>query len=146
MQTNKFVIILSALTALFSGCTTGGTVARVGTDVVAAGAGTVIADKLSNGNPYWTAAGAVAGLALAEGGQALVRNQQQKDLALAYERGKAQNAELAYDAIQNAQKDGRTALIPADADSIEVPITAPARQINGVKINPTAEYIKINNR
>ena len=68
-------------------------------------------------------------------------------LALAYERGRAQNAQLTYDAIQNAQKNGRAPEArDAAADAVEIPITAPERTINGVRINASTEFIRISTR
>jgi hypothetical protein len=130
--------------ALLAGCATSKT-AEIGTDVLAAGAGGVIADQISHGNPYWTLAGGVVGLGAAEWAHSAYTSDQQKQLALAYDRGKAQNAQITYDAIQNAQKNGRS---PATAGEnyLEIPITAPARTINGVKINPSTEYIRVSSR
>ena len=95
--------LLVAAAVLLAGCATSQT-ARIGTDVLAAGAGGVIADKLSNGNPYWTLAGGVAALGAAEWAHGAASSDEQKQLALAYDRGKAQNAQATYDAIQNVQK------------------------------------------
>lgn len=138
------VLFLTALTVLASGCASGPT-ARVGADVLAAGAGGVVANSLSHGNPYWTLAGGVAALGAAEWARNAASAEEQQRLALAYERGKAQSAQLTYDAIQNAQRNGRG---PAEAtnDALEIPITAPERTINGVKINASTEFIRISTR
>ena len=133
--------LLAAATVLLAGCASSGT-ARIGTDVLAAGAGGVIADKLSNGNPYWTLAGGVAALGAAEWAHSATSSDDQKQLALAYDRGKAQNAQTTYDAIQNVQKSGRRPSV-TNADYVEIPIVAPARTINGVKIDASTEYIRI---
>lgn len=116
--------------------------ARLGTDALAAGAGGVIANKISGGNPYWTLAGGVAALGATEWARSASNAEDQKQLALAYERGRAQGAQATYDAIQNVQKHGRDLARDADT-SVLVPITAPARTINGVKIDPSTEYIRI---
>jgi hypothetical protein len=133
--------LLAAAAALLAGCASTQT-ARIGTDVLAAGAGGLIADKISGGNPYWTLAGGVAALGAAEWAHSAVSSDDQKQLALAYDRGKAQNAQTTYDAIQNVQKNGRKPGA-SSADYLEIPIVAPARTINGVKIDASTEYIRI---
>ena len=133
--------LLAATAVLLAGCASTQT-ARIGTDVLAAGAGGLIADKLSGGNPYWTLAGGVAALGAAEWAHSAVSSDDQKQLALAYERGKAQNAQTTYDAIQNVQKSGRRPS-GANADYVEIPIVASARTVNGVKIDASTEYIRI---
>lgn len=134
--------IFTIAAALLSGCASSQT-ARLGTDVLAAGAGGVIADKLSGGNPYWTLGGGVAALGVTEWARSASNADQQKELALAYERGMAQNAQATYDAIQNAQKNGRAAGTLDRGQYLEVPITAPERVINGVKVNASTEYVRI---
>jgi len=133
---------LMAAASLLSGCASSQT-ARLGTDVLSAGAGGVIADKLSGGNPYWTLGGGVAALGATEWARSASNSDQQKELALAYERGMAQNAQATYDAIQNSQKNGRTVGALDKGQYLEVPITAPERVINGVKINASTEYVRI---
>ena len=135
--------MLFIASALLGGCATTQT-ARVGADVLAAGAGGLIADKISNGNPYWTLGGGVAALGAAEWAHSAMASDGQKQLALAYERGQAQNAQATYDAIQNAQKNGRSPGTGGDAGHyLEIPITAPERTINGVKIEASTEYIRV---
>ena len=135
-------LILATVVPL-AGCASTQT-ARLGTDVLAAGAGGVIADKISGGNPYWTLAGGVAGLGAAEWARSASNSEDQKQLALAYERGRAQDAQVTYDAIQNVQKHGRSPGASGGSGKyVEIPITAPARTINGVKIDPSTEYIRI---
>lgn len=135
---------LFALTAILSGCGAVPT-ARMGADVLAAGAGGMVSHSLSHGNPYWTVAGGVAALGAAEWARAAASAGEQERLALAYERGRAQNAQLTYDAIQNAQRNGRADAEPAN-NALEIPITAPERTINGVKINASTEFIRISTR
>ena len=138
------ILILTAGVALLAGCASTKT-AEIGTDLLAAGAGGVIADKISHGNPYWTLAGGVLGLGAAEWARSASNSDQQKQFAMAYDRGKAQNAQLTYDAIQNAQKNGRSASAGSD-NYLEIPITAPMRTINGVKINASTEFIRVSTR
>lgn len=138
------LILLTSV--LLTGCASTQT-ARLGTDVLAAGAGSVVADRISDGNPYWTLAGGLAALGGAEWARGASNADERQRLALAYERGRAQNAQITYDAIQNAQRNGRAPDASGAADdSLEVPITAPERTINGVRINASTEYIRISTR
>lgn len=140
LRNAPFLVLASALLA---GCASTQT-ARVGTDVLVAGAGGLIADKISGGNPYWTLAGGVAALGASEWAHRASDANEQKQLALAYERGRAQDAQVTYDAIQNAQKNGRSPGSSGESGRpVEIPISAPARTINGVKIDPSTEYIRI---
>jgi hypothetical protein len=139
---HKFPAFLFA-SVLLSGCASTQT-ARIGTDALAAGAGGLIADKISKGNPYWTLAGGVGALGAAEWAHTVSSSAEGTQLALAYDRGRAQNAQATYEAIQNAQKNGRSSGSAAEAAHyVEIPITAPERTINGVKIDATTEYIRI---
>jgi len=133
--------LLAVAAALLAGCASTET-ARIGTDVLAAGAGGLIANKISGGNPYWTLAGGVAALGAAEWAHGAASSDEQKQLALAYDRGKAQNAQATYDAIQNVQKSGRRPRASGTA-YVDIPIVAPKRTINGVKIDASTEYIRI---
>lgn len=71
----------------------------------------------------------------------------QADADAAYKRGMAQSAKLAYDAIQNSQRNGipeeQSAATPQHDEVLRLPITAPARVINGVRINPSQEILTI---
>lgn len=138
--------LILLVSVLLTGCASTQT-ARLGTDVLAAGAVGVVADRLSGGNPYWTLAGGLAALGGAEWARGASNADEGQRLALAYERGRAQNAQLTYDAIQNAQKNGRAPDAADNADdSMEIPITAPERTINGVRINASTEFIRISTR
>ena len=142
MRPNLIILAVVSLT----GCASTRT-ARLGTDVLAAGAAGVVADRLSGGNPYWTLASGLAALGGAEWARGASNADEGQRLALAYERGRAQNAQLTYDAIQNAQRNGRAPEArDADGDGLEIPITAPERTINGVRINASTEYIRISTR
>jgi hypothetical protein len=135
-------LILPLSFLLLAGCASS-QAARLGTDVLAAGAGGVVAEQVSHGNPYWTLGGGLVGLGAAEWARSAANSDQQKDLALAYERGKAQNAQATYDAVQNAQKDGRKPGMDDPERYAEIPITASERTINGVKVNASTEFIRI---
>jgi hypothetical protein len=129
--------------ALLAGCASTPT-ARIGTDALAAGAGGLIADRISKGNPYWTLGGGVAALGAAEWARSASSSDERKELALAFDRGRAQNAQSTYDAIQNAQRNGRSPGAGGEVGRyLEIPITAPERMINGVKIEASTEYIRV---
>lgn len=132
---------VSSIAILFAGCQSG-TATRVATDVLAAGAGGVIAAKASDNNPYVTLAGGVAALGLAEFAQAANDKKQREALAIAYEQGRSQNAQVAYDAIQNAQRNGRREGDQTETYS-EIPVVIPEHYQNGVRIRQTVEYVPV---
>lgn len=140
-------LLIVGVTFGSSGCASRSKAARITNDVLAAGAGAVVGDKASGGNPYWTAAGAVGAVAAERLASDAIDEDRQKELARAFERGKAQNAQATYHAIQNAQKVPTPPPSRADGDdSMEIPITVPERVINGVKMNSSTEYVRITTR
>ncbi len=131
------------LALLLAGCQSA---PRLALDTTAAAAGSITAHQASAGNPYWTAAGGLAGYLLADAAQNLQDKNQQQALALAFERGRAQSAQQSYDAIQNAQKSDRlspSALTVASGRYTEIPLLVPQRSINGVILNQSVEYIRV---
>ncbi|MFI5337193.1 MAG: hypothetical protein ACHQ5A_10445 [Opitutales bacterium] len=121
---------------------------RLALDTTAAAAGSIVANKASQGNPYWTAAGGLVSYAVTDAAQSLQDKNHQQELALAFERGRTQSAQQAYDAIQNAQKSDRFSPRPAGDSTAytEIPIVVPARTINGVILNQTVEYLRISTK
>jgi hypothetical protein len=147
----SFGPIASLSLAVFAagGCATQSQTGRFAGDVVASGAGFVGGDQLSGGNK----AVAFGSGAVALGLKRLVENANDKkrmaELDAAYQRGMAQEAKLSYLAIQNSQRLGTpepAAMNEAAATLTAIPISAPARTINGVKINPTVESVYITTR
>lgn len=147
----SFGPIASLCLAVFAagGCATQSQTGRFAGDVVASGAGFVAGDQLSGGNK----AVAFGSGAVALGLKRLVENANDKkrmaELDAAYQRGMAQEAKLSYLAIQNSQRLGTpepAAMNEAAATLTAIPISAPARTINGVKINPTVESVYITTR
>jgi hypothetical protein len=97
---NKFILfVLSA--PLLAGCSG----LQHGLIDAAAGAGGgFLANQLSHGNPLITAAGSGGGVLLAEGGQALATNSQQKAFKQGVETGRAQAAKEYYWELQDRQR------------------------------------------
>ena len=144
---SRFLSALAALSLAFAlaGCQSA---PRVALDTTGAVAGSVAANKVSGGSPYWTAAGGLAGYLLADATQNLHDKSQQQALALAYERGRAQSAQQTYDVIQNTQKTERAPAATAGASPgyIEIPLVVPKRSINGVILNESVEYIRVSTK
>jgi hypothetical protein len=136
----KILLLVTAL--LLAGCQ-GAPRAIVNTTSAAAGA--VVAREASHGNPYWTAGGALTAYLVADASQSLQEKNQKQELALAFERGRVQSAQQAYDAIQNAQKPTRRDATTGQADKgySEIPIIVPKRSINGVILNESVEYVRL---
>lgn len=144
----KILPILSAA-SLLAGCATKGPVTQYAGDaatVAAAGtAGYVLSDK----NAPVAAGSAVVALGVKRFMDSKADKQRVAELDEAYKRGMAQAAKATDQAIQNAQRDGFSEQAStAQAETQEVtrlPITAPARVINGVRINPSQEIITLPN-
>lgn len=119
---------------------------RVALGTTAATAGSITANKASGGNPYWTAAGGLAGYFIADAVQGAQDKTQQQALALAYERGRAQSAQQTYDILQNTQKTDRPGATNDAKSYAEIPIVVPKRSINGVILNESVEYVRLSTK
>jgi hypothetical protein len=146
MKTSCYLLLAAAVILTGPACTTQSQVGRYVGDVGAVGVGYVAGDQLSNGNK----AVAFGSGAVALGLKRFVENKSDQkrmsDLDEAFKRGMAQDAKLSYLAIQNSQKLGTKEEDAATDNQLQlsaIPISAPARTINGVRINPTVETIYI---
>jgi len=108
------------------------------TDVAAAGGGAFIANDLSNGNPAITAAGAAGGVLVSEGAFYLSKKQSDKSYVTGYEKGRSDAAKQQYWIQVNQQ---RTPPPPDDIRFYAIPV--PEQMIDGVILNPTTKYLRI---
>ena len=107
-------------------------------DVAAAGGGAFIANDLSNGNPAITAAGAAGGVLVSEGAFYLSKKQSDKSYVTGYEKGRSDAAKQQYWIQVNQQ---RTPRQPDDIRFYAIPV--PEQMIDGVILNPTTKYLRI---
>jgi hypothetical protein len=145
------LIFALVVTAAGLGCSTQSQVSRTAGDVGAAGLGYVAGDQLSKDSKQNKTIAFGSG-AVAVGLKRFVENRSDKkrmeELDEAFKRGMAQDAKMSYLAIQNSQRLGSSPADAADAplQLTAIPISAPARTINGVRVNPTVETIYISTR
>jgi hypothetical protein len=112
--------------------------ARPVTDVAAAAGGGYLANDLSGGNPLITAAGAAGGVAVSEGAFYLSKKQSDKSFVNGYEKGRSDAVKQQYWLQINQQ---RALPQPDDVRFYQIPV--PEQTIDGVILNPTTKYLRI---
>ncbi len=101
--------------------------------------GGALADYFSNGNPAITAAGAAGGVAVSEGLGYVERKEQNNAYSNGYEKGRSDAAKQQYWILVSQQKNP-----PGQSDGFRYyPIQIQEQTINGVILEPTTEYIRI---
>jgi len=110
------------------------------TDMAAGAGGGALADQLSNGDPYMTAAGAAGGVLLSEGAFYLAGKQATNAYIAGYEQGRSDAVKQQY-WIQVHQQQQK---IPTENVSLYA-IPVPEQTIDGVILNPTVKYLRIEN-
>lgn len=111
------------------------------TDMAAGAGGGALADQLSNGNPYITAAGAAGGVLLSEGAFYLANKQTAKAYASGYDKGRSDAAKQQYWILVQQQQQKET--VPENISLYAIPV--PQQTIDGVILNPTVKYLRIEN-
>jgi hypothetical protein len=132
----KTLIFISIVPLLLCGCSS---LTQPATDVAAGAGGGALADYFSNGNPAITAAGAAGGVALSEGLGYVERKEQNNAYQNGYEKGRSDAVKQQYWILVSQQKNpsGQT-------DGFRYyPIQIPEQTINGVVLEPTTKYIRI---
>jgi hypothetical protein len=120
---------------------TGCAAVRPVTDMAAGAGGGYIADKLSNGNPAITAAGAAGGVLLSEGGFYLAGKESDKAYVTGYEKGRSDAVKQQYWILVHQQQQQKT--LPENVSLYAIPI--PEQTIDGTILNPTTKYLRIEN-
>ena len=129
---NLILILLTAVLA--AGCEA----MRPATDVAAAGGGALIGDELSHGDPAITAADAAGGALLSEGGFYLSRKESKKASVEGYKKGRSDAVKQQYWIQVNQQR------TPQKQDNVRLyPIPVPEQTVDGVIVNPTTKYLRI---
>ena len=120
-----------------SGCSTAGGMAS---DLGLAGAGGALAYELSDGDIGVTAAGAAGGYVVSQVAQAQVKKAIKSAEQRGYDRAMNQAVKQQYWIIQNQQRsyeDGR------ESTARLVPVELPETTVNGVILNPSLEYVRV---
>ena len=107
-------------------------------DVAAAGGGAYLANDLSGSNPAITAAGAAGGVVVSEGAYYLSKKQSDKSFVNGYEKGRSDAVKQQYWLQVNQQ---RALPQPDDVRFYQIPV--PEQTIDGVILNPTTKYLRI---
>ena len=131
------VCVLGIVVAGLSGCSTAGGVAS---DIGLAGAGGALAYELSDGDIGVTATGAAGGYLVSQFAQSQVKKAIRNAEQRGYDRAMNQAVKQQYWIIQNQQRSFET----AQNDSVRlVPVQLPETTVNGVILNPSVEYLRV---
>ena len=130
-----FSIVCAAV--LFTGCAA----TRPISDVALGAGGGALASKLSDGNPGITAAGAAGGVLLSEGFFYASSKQAATAFTTGYEKGRSDAVKQQYWIQIHQQQQTRTPLENVSLYAIPVP----EQTIDGVILNPTTKYLRIQN-
>jgi hypothetical protein len=120
-----------------TGCSTAGGMAS---DIGLAGAGGALAYELSDGDIGVTAAGAAGGYLVSKLAQSQVKKAISEAEQRGYDRAMNQAVKQQYWIIQNQQRSFET----NQSDSVRlVPVQLPETTVNGVILNPSVEYLRV---
>ena len=95
--------------------------------------------EISNGDPLITAAGAAGGVVVSETLHYAAKKQAEKAYSTGYDKGKSDAVKQQYWILVNQQKQRKDS-----ADNVhlyEIPL--PEQNIDGVILNPTTKYLRI---
>ena len=134
---SHYLITILFVPLLVTGCAA----VRPVTDMAAGAGGGLIANQLSHGNPGITAAGAAGGVLLSEGGFYLAGKAEQNAYTTGYEKGRSDAVKQQYWIQVHQQQEQKTLLENVSLYAIPVP----EQNIDGVILNPTTKYLRIEN-
>jgi len=134
---SHYLVCILIVPWLLAGCTA----VRPVTDMAAGAGGGFIASELSHGNPGITAAGAAGGVLLSEGGFYLSGLQTTNAYVAGYEKGRSDAVKQQYWILVNQQHQRNGGLDNVSLYAIPVP----EQTIDGVVLNPTTKYLRIEN-
>jgi hypothetical protein len=127
---------LSVISLLLMGCAA----TRPISDLAFGAGGAALADKFSNGNPAITAAGAAGGVLVSEGLHYASQKQSEKAYTTGYEKGRSDAVKQQYWILVNQQKE-KAEQPEQNVRYYEIPV--PEQTIDGVILNPTTKYLRI---
>jgi hypothetical protein len=137
MQKSPLVILLVLVVCLFTGCA----LVRPVSDIAAGAGGGALASDLSHGNPGLTAAGAAGGVLLSEGAFYLANQQATNAYLAGYQKGRSDAVKQQYWIQVQQQQTQQTP--PENVSLYAIPV--PQQTIDGVILNPTTTYLRIEN-
>ena len=128
-------ILLAALVlGLFAGCAA----TRPISDTALGAGGAYLGNKLSNGDPLATAAGAAGGVILSEGLHFAAKKQSDKAYAAGYDKGKSDAVKQQYWLYVSMQKQRNQV-----ANVRLYPVKLPEQRIDGVTFQPSTKFLRI---
>jgi hypothetical protein len=136
MNARTFLLFLTP--ALLAGCA--GTT-RVVTDTLAAGVGAVAGNKLGNGDPLITAAGAAGGVLLGETLNYANDANARKAYTRGFDKGRSDAVKQQYWVMVNQQKAAEEQTFDEHISLYEIPM--PEQRIDGVILKPTTKVLRI---
>jgi hypothetical protein len=131
MKTFVFIFLVPIL---LCGCAA----TRPVSDVAMGAGGGALGDYLSNGDPAITAAGAAGGVIVSEGLHYAAKKQSDKAYLNGYEKGRSDAVKQQYWMMVNQQK-----AKPDDLGVRYYEIQIPEQKIDGVVLEPTTRYLRI---
>lgn len=138
----KAIIVSLAAALTFAGCANQSPTEQFVGDAAVTGGAAAVGYKVSNGNPVATVGAGIAGLGLKRLADTQAQKKRDKELKEAEDRGYAQAMKSNYWKHQDAQSQNTTEPNNGPAKT-KLPIAAPERVVNGVIVNPTTEYIAV---
>lgn len=130
----KTILILPILILLLAGCAA----TRPISDVAMGAGGAALANKLSDGDPLITAAGAAGGVIVSEGLHYAARKESEKAYLNGYEKGRSDAVKQQY-WLQVRQQQKQTD--DPNVRFYEIPV--PEQTIDGAILKPTTKYLRI---
>jgi hypothetical protein len=132
----KTFLFISILPIFLCGCSS---LTQPATDVAMGAGGGALADYFSKGNPAITAAGAAGGVAVSEGLGYVERKEQNDAYLNGYEKGRSDAVKQQYWVLVSQQKS--SANQSDDVRYYEIQI--PEQTIDGITLEPTTKYLRI---
>lgn len=131
-------LLVITLAAFLAGCA--GTT-RVATDTALAGVGAVVGNKLGDGDPLITAAGAAGGVLLGEAVNWASDNRAKRAYAQGFDKGRSDAVKQQYWVMVNQQKAAEGQTFDEHISLFEIPV--PEQRIDGVILKPTTKILRI---
>lgn len=140
------IALVAALSV--SGCASNSSrVSSTAGDALAVAAGSAAAYSLSDQNAAVGVAGGVAALGIKRYADYVADNKRREEIQKAYDTAHARATRELYDAIQRQQSEPTAesdAVATVTDESTYLPVVLPERVVNGAVIEPSLEYVRIN--
>ena len=132
-----YLISILFVPLLVTGCAA----VRPVSDMALGAGGGLIANQLSNGNPGITAAGAAGGVLLSEGGYYFAGKAADNANTTGYEKGRSDAVRQQYWILIHQQQQQKA--VSENISLYAIPV--PEQNMDGVILNPTTKYLRIEN-